>query len=67
MLQPDYIKVLSDVLHHGTNSAVARSAAGIQLKNSLASNDAKLKVEYQNRWLNFPPDTRTYIKNNVGI
>lgn len=62
---PEYVKVLSDVLHHGSNSTVARMAAGIQLKNTLASNDPKVKVEYQHRWLAFPADTRTYIKNNV--
>lgn len=65
--QPEYVKVLSDVLHHGSNSTVARMAAGIQLKNTLASNDAKVKVEYQHRWLAFPADTRTYIKNNVSF
>uniref|UniRef100_A0A2P2HWX4 Importin subunit beta-1-like n=1 Tax=Hirondellea gigas TaxID=1518452 RepID=A0A2P2HWX4_9CRUS len=62
---PEYVKILSDVLRHGSNSRVARMAAGIQLKNTLASNDAKVKVEYQRRWLTFPADTRAYIKTNV--
>ena len=65
IMQPEYVKVLSDVLHHGSNSSVARMAAGIQLKNTLASNDAKVKTEYQRRWLAFPQETRAYIKNNV--
>ena len=41
-------------------------AAGIQLKNTLASNDAKIKQDYQQRWLGFPPDIRDYVKNNVS-
>ena len=59
--------MLSDVLHHGGNSTVARMAAGIQLKNTLASNDQKVKVQYQQRWLAFPPDVRDYVKTNVSI
>ncbi|XP_076054575.1 importin subunit beta Fs(2)Ket isoform X2 [Oratosquilla oratoria] len=62
---PEYVKVLSDVLHHGGNSTVARMAAGIQLKNTLASNDPKVKIQYQQRWLAFPPDVRDYVKRNV--
>jgi len=62
---PEYVKVLSEVLVHVTNSSVARTAAGIQLKNTLASNDPTIKVQYQERWLKFPPQTRAYIKNNV--
>ncbi|XP_045131231.1 importin subunit beta-1-like isoform X2 [Portunus trituberculatus] len=62
---PEYVKVLSDVLHHGRNSTVARMAAGIQLKNTLASNDPKVKVQYQQRWLALPPDVRDYVKTNV--
>lgn len=44
---------------------MARMAAGIQLKNTLASNDPKVKVQYQQRWLAFPPDVRDYVKANV--
>ncbi|KAL7648073.1 UNVERIFIED_CONTAM: hypothetical protein RMT77_001690 [Armadillidium vulgare] len=62
---PEYVKVLSDVLHHGGDFKVARMAAGIQLKNTLASNDPKIKLEYQQRWLAFPPDVRDYVKSNV--
>lgn len=64
--QPEYVKVLSEVLHHGGNSTVARMAAGIQLKNTLASNDAKVKLQYQQRWLAFPQDVRDYVKTNVS-
>ena len=66
LFQPEYVKVLSDVLHNGGDFKVARMAAGIQLKNTLASNDAKIKLEYQQRWLAFPPDVRDYVKNNVS-
>jgi importin subunit beta-1 len=60
------VKSLSDVLHHGGNSPVARMAAGLQLKNTLTAKDAALKVQYQQRWLAFPEETRNYIKKNVS-
>ena len=60
------MKVLSDVLHHGGDYKVARMAAGIQLKNTLASNDPRTKDEYRQRWLNLPEDVRAYVKNNVS-
>lgn len=63
--QPEFIKTLSDILHHGGNSPVARMAAGLQLKNTLTSKDPNLKAQYQQRWLSFPEDTRAYIKNNI--
>lgn len=40
-------------------------AAGLQLKNCLTSKDLELKQEYQQRWLTFPPDLRSYIKKNI--
>jgi len=63
---PELVKALSEVLHHGANSPVARMAAGIHLKNTLTSKDAAIKSQYQQRWLTFPEETRTYIKNNVS-
>lgn len=57
--------MLSDILHHGGNSPVARMAAGLQLKNTLTSKDTTLKTQYQQRWLAFPEVTRGYIKTNV--
>ncbi|EEB16196.1 importin beta, putative [Pediculus humanus corporis] len=62
---PEFIKTLSDILHHGGNSPVVRMAAGLQLKNTLTSKDQNLKTQYQQRWLSFPEDTRAYIKNNI--
>ena len=42
-------------------------AAGLQLKNNLTSKDPDIKIQYQQRWLQFPDDTRLYIKKNVGV
>jgi len=62
---PEFVKTLSDVLHHGGYSPVARMAAGLQLKNTLTSKDATVKAQYQQRWLAFPEDVRAYIKKNI--
>jgi importin subunit beta-1 len=40
-------------------------AAGLQLKNCLTSKDTDVKLEYQQRWLSFPHDLRTYVKKNI--
>ncbi|XP_073988755.1 importin subunit beta Fs(2)Ket isoform X2 [Rhodnius prolixus] len=61
----EFLKALSDVLYHGSNSQVARMAAGLQLKNNLTSKDAEIKTQYQRRWLAFPEETRLYIKKNI--
>jgi len=65
--QPEFVKTLSDILYHGGNSPVARMAAGLQLKNTLTSKDAAVKVQYQQRWLAFPEETRAYVKKNVML
>jgi len=59
------MKTLSDILHHGGNSQVARMAAGLQLKNKLTSKDPTVKSQCQQRWLALPEETRTYIKLNI--
>ena len=61
----EFIKALSEILAHGANSPVARMAAGLQLKNTLTSKDLEVKQEYQQRWLQFPPDLRAYVKKNL--
>ncbi|XP_057376341.1 importin subunit beta-1-like [Daphnia carinata] len=61
----EFIRALSDILAHGANSPVARMAAGLQLKNCLTSKDTDVKLEYQQRWLSFPPDLRAYVKKNI--
>lgn len=62
---PEFLKALSEVLVQITNSSVARTAAGLQLKNHLTSKDATLSLQYQQRWLSIPEDIREYIKKNV--
>lgn len=62
---PELLKSLSEILKNGTNSPVARMQAGLQLKNALYSKDTTLKVEYQQRWLQFTEDVRNLVKVNV--
>jgi len=62
---PELIKTLSDVLCHGSNSAVVRQQAGVQLKNFLYTNDESLRTQYEERWLAMPDEIRHYTKNNV--
>lgn len=62
----EFIKTLSDILRHGGNSPVARMAAGLQLKNQLTSKDPNVKLQYQQRWMSFPEEIRTYVKKNVS-
>lgn len=62
---PEFLKALSDVLVNVGNSAVARTAAGLQLKNHLTSKDTTINQQYQQRWLLFAEDIREYIKKNV--
>ncbi|XP_055682052.1 importin subunit beta isoform X1 [Lutzomyia longipalpis] len=62
---PEFLKALSDVLVHTENSAVARMAAGLQLKNHLTSKVAKTRQEYQQRWLQLSQEIREYIKKNI--
>lgn len=62
----EFLKALSEVLGNVSYSAVARTAAGLQLKNHLTSKDLAVTEQYQKRWLSFPEATREYIKNNVS-
>jgi len=62
---PELLKSLSEILKNGSNSPVARMQAGLQLKNALYSKDANVKLEYQQRWLQFPEEIRNFIKANV--
>lgn len=64
---PEFLKALSDVLANENCSAVARTAAGLQLKNHLTSKDANIAQQYRNRWLSFPDVIREYIKKNVSL
>lgn len=62
----EFLKALSEVLANINCSAVARTAAGLQLKNHLTSKDPTITERYHERWLSFPEPTREYIKNNVS-
>lgn len=62
----EFLKALSDVLVNVNYSPVARTAAGLQLKNHLTSKDPTITEQYHTRWLSFPEATRDYIKNNVS-
>ncbi|EDW75990.1 uncharacterized protein Dwil_GK15231 [Drosophila willistoni] len=62
---PEFLKALSEILVNITNSAVARMAAGLQLKNHLTSKDEAVSQQYQERWHQFPDSTRELIKNNI--
>lgn len=63
---PEFLKALSDVLVRQTNSVVARTASGLQLKNHLTSKDVTLSEQYRQRWLSFGEECREYIKKNVS-
>ena len=67
MFQPELLKELSNVLKHGGNSPVARMQAGLQLKNALYSKDPAIRLQYQQRWMQFPLELRNYVKTNVSI
>lgn len=64
---PEFLKALSEILVNTTNSAVARMAAGLQLKNHLTSKDEKISQQYEERWHQFPSEIRELIKNNVSL
>lgn len=61
----EFLKALSEVLVNTAYSSVARTAAGLQLKNQLTSKDAAVSEQYRLRWLSFPEDGREFVKKNV--
>lgn len=62
----EFLKALSEVLANVSCSSVARTAAGLQLKNHLTSKDASITEQYHKQWLSFPEAIREYIKTNVS-
>ena len=48
-------------------SAVARMAAGLQLKNCLTSKDQNVKERHQQRWFTIDENARNQIKALVSI
>lgn len=61
----ELLKSLSDILRNGANSAVVRMQAGLQLKNALYSKDQNIRHDQQRRWLSYPDEIRSYVKQNV--
>jgi importin subunit beta-1 len=60
-----FLRMLADVLRCPGNTAVARMAAGLYLKNQLTAKDERVKEVYRTRWLSFPERDRNYIKASV--
>lgn len=56
---------MSDVLQNVHNEPVARTAAGLQLKNALTSKDNEVRIQCQKRWLSLPEEVRIHVKRNV--
>jgi len=63
---PEYIRSLAEILAHAEYSPVARMAAGLQLKNLLSFKDAKVKAQYELRWLSLAEETKKDVKKNVS-
>ncbi|BHF61223.1 Importin subunit beta-1 [Sparganum proliferum] len=59
---PGLLRQLSDILANSQCEPVVRMQAGLQLKNAIYSKDPALRVAYQQRWLEFPPECTNYIK-----
>ena len=62
LLQPALLESLAVVLADVGRSAVARAAAGLQLKNYLTSKNPDTKRQYVMRWLQIDPAVRSRIK-----
>ncbi|CAG0913998.1 unnamed protein product [Notodromas monacha] len=60
-----FMRLLAEVLMSPGNTAVARMAAGLFLKNQLTAKSDCLKESYRQRWLCFPPADRQYIRSNI--
>ncbi|XP_022211726.2 importin subunit beta-like [Drosophila obscura] len=61
----EFLKAMSVILANKTYSAVARSAAGLQIKSSLTSNDESVRKQKQETWHQFPNESRELIKHNL--
>lgn len=63
----EHLKELSDILVNTSYSPVARTAAGLHLKNHLTSQDVCIAEQYRTQWFSFQDILREYIKTNVSI
>ena len=58
---------LATILADINNSQVARTAAGLQLKNCLTSKDEAKKLQYQQRWIAIDVGIRNQVKALVSV
>ena len=65
-LQPAFLAALAAELANVGRSAVARMAAGLQLKNYLTAKDPQLKANRQTQWLSMDAAVRMQIKALVS-
>ena len=65
-LQPQFLFALAQVLGNNAASPIARSAAGLYLKNCLHSKDETINLQLQQRWLQIDPQARHEIKKVVS-
>ncbi|XP_015763603.1 PREDICTED: importin subunit beta-1-like isoform X1 [Acropora digitifera] len=62
---PQFIVALVNELADGGKSQVARMAAGLQLKNALASKDPTIRMQHQQRWLTLDEQVKQHVKQMV--
>ncbi|XP_054155376.1 importin subunit beta-1-like [Oppia nitens] len=62
---PEFLKQLSEILSNIGCEPFIRQQAALQLKNQLTSKDIEIQRQFQQRWLAFPEDVRSYVKQNV--
>lgn len=60
-----FLAQLCEVLAGSNHSKVARTAAGLQIKNYLTSKDNNIKHQYQERWLSLEDQAKVAIRNMV--
>nr|CAD2138907.1 unnamed protein product [Meloidogyne enterolobii] len=62
---PEYVKQLATILANVDSSHYIRRAAGLQLKNVLASREQSFFDKNKLRWLSVPLEVRQYVKECV--
>lgn len=64
--QPLFLNALALELANVSKSAVARMAAGLQLKNYLTAKDPEVRLQYQQRWLAMDAPIKLQVKTLVS-
>ncbi|KAI6178497.1 Importin N-terminal domain-containing protein [Aphelenchoides besseyi] len=62
---PEFVQHLSRILVNVQNQQFVRQAAGLQLKNTLASNDEQRQQTNQQRWMALPDSIKDSVKECV--